>query len=239
MRKKLQIVLAIGMVVAGVRTAYIFYERHEQNAAQASKAPPPLNPDYYVTPKKLYPYDLKSARQLTQQPVWVREGYRYTYYPYDIATRRANFSHEAGLLPPLAKLEITDVVTDITPGSPGERQVMAVFAKDGKTYAFPIGSLKDGNYKIYSDDMLFIQDPHELYKHWPADVWQAIDQHEAKPGMNELQMDFALGMGVPEGAGDSGDKTVDYANGGRPMTVTFRNGKAVEIKQWSGAGATG
>ena len=39
------------------------------------------NADYYVTPKKLYPYDLKSAQQLTQQPVWMKEGYRYTYYP--------------------------------------------------------------------------------------------------------------------------------------------------------------
>ena len=44
---------------------------------------------------------------------------------------------------------------------------MAVFEKDGKTYAFSIGSVKDGNYKFYSDDMLFIQDPHELYRTGP------------------------------------------------------------------------
>ena len=44
---------------------------------------PPLNPDYYVVPKKLYAYDLKSAKQLTQQPVWVKVGYSSTYYRYD------------------------------------------------------------------------------------------------------------------------------------------------------------
>ena len=45
-----------------------------------------------------------------------------------------------------------------------------------KAYAVPIGSETDDTYRIYSDEMFFVQDPHELYKHWPADVWEAIDQ---------------------------------------------------------------
>jgi hypothetical protein len=88
---------------------------------------PPLNPDYYVVPKKLYPYDLKSAKQLTQQPVWVREGYRFTYYPYNRTRHRTDFAHEAGLLLPIQKLEIKDVVTDTAPHSAHLHQVMAVF----------------------------------------------------------------------------------------------------------------
>lgn len=227
-RQKIQLVLAVAIAVAALRTGYIFYERHEANSKPVVKvAAPPLNPDYYVIPKKLYPYDLKSARQLTQQPVWVKEGYRYSVYPY--RDHHADFSHPAGQLLPIQELHIKDVVLDQTPGAPGEQQVMAVFEDGGKSYAFSIGSLKDGNYKIYSDEMLYIQDPHELYKHWPADVWQAIDKHEVKPGMNELQADFAIGMGIPEG-GSGGAKVVNYPNGRKPLRVTYDNGKAVEIK---------
>ena len=116
----------------------------------------------------------------------MKEDYRCTYYPFDPARKKSEFSKEAGLLLPLEKLKIKDVVLDASPGSPDQRQVMAVFEKDGKSFAFPIGSTKAGEFQIYSDEMVFIQDPHDLYKHWPADVWNAIDSHQVKPGMNEL-----------------------------------------------------
>ncbi len=164
------------------------------------------------------------------KPVWVKEGYRYTYYPYDPATHHADFAHEAGLLLPIERLEIKDVTTDISPGSSNQRQVVAIFEKAGKSYAFPIGSVQAGNYQIYSDEMLFIQDPHELYKHWPAKTWDAIEKHEVKPGMNEFQVAFAVGMGIPESSSDPSVKTVNYPNGGRPVAVTYRNGQAAEIK---------
>jgi hypothetical protein len=226
-KQKIQLVLVIAIAVAALRAGYLVYERHSERTEQAAKQAPPLNPDYYVVPKKLYPYDLKSAKQLTQQPVWVKEGYRFTYYPYDRATRHTDFSHEAGLLLPIQKLEIKDVVAGTTPAH--TRQVMAVFDQDGKTYAVPIGSQTGNSYQIYSDEMFFIQDPRELYKHWPADVWESIEQHQIKPGMNEFQAYFAIGMGVPERSSDPAVKTVHYPNGGKPVTITFRNGKAAEI----------
>jgi hypothetical protein len=230
-KQTIQLVLVLAILIAAVRTAYIFYERRADQIEQAKKQAPPLNPDYYVIPKKLYPYDLTSARQLTQQPVWAKEGYRYTYYPYE--HHRTDFAHENGQLLPIEKLQIKDVVTDVTPGARDQRQVMAVFDKDGKSCAFPIGLVKGGNYQIYSDEMLYIQDPHDLYKHWPADVWQAIDQHQVKPGMNELQADFAIGMGIPERSSDPEVKTVNYPNGGKPLSITYRDGKAAEIRQGS------
>jgi hypothetical protein len=229
LKKKIQIALMAAIVLTAARTGYILYQRHAAKTGQIKIQASPLNPDYYVTPKKLYPYDLKSARQLTQQPVWVKEGYRYTCYPYDAKSHRTDFSHEAGLLLPIEKLQIRDVVIDLTPGSPDQQQVMAVFEKDGKTYAFPIGSVRANNFQIYSDEMLYIEDPHQLYKHWPADVWDAIEQHEVKPGMNEIQADFAVGMGIPERSDNPDAKTVNYPNGGKPLRVTYRDGKAVEI----------
>jgi hypothetical protein len=230
-KKRIQIALALAIVVAGVRAGYILYERHVDYVAaqkqQAAQNAGYSNADYYVTPKKLYPYDLKSAKQLTQQPVWVKEGYRYTYYPYETAGKKADFGHDAGLLLPIEKLEIKDVVVD---SAAGKRQVMAVFEKDGKSYAVPIGFESDGQYKIYSDEMFYVEDPHELYKHWAADVWQAVEQHQVKPGMDELQADFAVGMGVPDAGASSDDKTVRYPNGGKPLVVTYRGGKALEVK---------
>ncbi len=231
-KHKIQLVLVIVIAVAALRAGYVVYERHNERAEQSeqsAKPAPALNPDYYVVPKKLYPYDLKSAKQLTQQPVWVREGYRFTYYPYDRARHHADFSHEAGLLLPIQKLEIEDVVTDTTPHSAHLEQVMAVFEQEGKAYAVPIGSKTGDSYTIYSDEMFFVQDPRELYKHWPPDVWESIDRHEIKPGMNEFQAYFAIGMGVPERSSDPAVKTVHYPNGGKPVTITFRDGKAAEI----------
>jgi len=230
-KQKIQIALALAIAVAAVRTGYVLYERYDESHPRTEQhSAPPLNPDYYVTPKKLHPYDLKSAHELTQQPVWVKEGFRYFYYPYNSVTRRTDFAHEAGTLLPIQRLEIKDVVTDVAPNSGGQKQVMALFEKDGKTYAFQVGLFKDGEYKIYSDEMLYIQDPRELYKHWPTDVWQSVEKHEVKLGMNELQADFAIGMGRPDPQDDTAWKTVHYPNGGNPLAITYHDGKAVQIK---------
>jgi len=233
-QKKLQIVLVAAIVLAGGRAAYIVYERHEAMKDDAKpKQETALKADYYVTPKKLHPYDLKSARQLTEQPVWVKVGYQLTYYPYDRERHKADFGREAGTLLPLQKLAIQDVATDVSPQAPGTKQVLACFLLEGKSYAVPIGAEKGGDFKIYSDDIFFIEDPRDLYKHWPADVWKAVDGHEVQAGMSELQASFAIGLGVPQGSGDYGSRTLHYANGGKPLAITFENNKATEIKPGS------
>jgi len=236
-KQRIQLALLLALVVAGVRAGYILYERHEDNAALEKKKQAQdagyANADYYVNPKKLYPYDLKSARQLTQQPVWVKEGYRYAYYRYDRSGKKVDFAQNAGVLLPIEKLEIKDVVTAMPEGKGERRQVMGVFRKEGQTYAVPIGYEAEEQYKIYSDEMFFVEDPHDLYKHWPADVWQAVEQHQVKPGMNELQADFAIGMGVPDAGSGSDEKTVRYPNGGKPVVVVYHEGKAADIKAGS------
>ena len=232
-QKKLQVFLVAALVLAGGRTAYIVYERHEAMKDAKPQQETALKADYYVTPKRLHPYDLKSARQLSEQPVWVKVGYQLTYYPYDRERHKADFGHEAGTLLPLQKLAIQDVVTGVSPLAPGIKQVLACFEVEGKSYAVPIGAEKGTDFRIYSDDIFFIEDPHELYKHWPADVWQKIDAHEVQAGMSELQAIFAIGIGIPQGSGDHGSRTLHYANGGKPLVITFRNDKAVEIKAGS------
>ncbi|MGB9204177.1 MAG: hypothetical protein WCB94_09435 [Terriglobales bacterium] len=233
-QKKLQVFLVAAMVLAGGRAAYIVYERREAMKEDAKpRQETALKADYYVTPKRLHPYDLKSARQLTEQPVWVKVGYQLTYYPYDRERHKTDFGHEAGTLLPLQKLAIQDVVTGVSPLAPGIKQVLACFEVEGKSYAVPIGAEKGSDFRIYSDDIFFIEDPHDLYKHWPADIWQKIDAHEVQAGMSELQAIFAIGIGIPQGSGAYGSRTLRYANGGKPLVITFQNDKAVEIRPGS------
>ena len=232
-KEKIQLALLIAFLLATARVGYIFYQRYQDRTREEQLKAKPIgysNPDYYVHPKKLYPYDLKTAKQLEQQPVCVKEGYRYTYYPFSPATKRVEFDRSAGLLGPIEKLAVKDVVM-ATPPAQKRKQMLATFEKGGQNFAVPIGFEEGGEYKIYSDEMFFIEDPHVLYKHWPPDVWQAVEQHQVKQGMNEMQADFAIGMGVPDPGDTSYEKTVHYPNGGKPLTIVYHDGKAAEINQ--------
>jgi hypothetical protein len=233
-RKLIQAFLVILFVFAAARLFLIYRGRHgdtntqekQEREQQAAKG---LDPDYYVTPKKLYAYDLKSAQQLAKQPVWVREGYRSTYYP--VADGHTDFRHPAGTLGPLEKLQITQVVKDRAPGPRDPPQLVALFEKDGKKYGVPVGQMQGSDSLIYADEIFFLEDPHQLYKHWPADIWQAVDAHQVKPGMNEIQATFALGMGIPAKSDNPEVKTVTFPNGGNQVVITFQGGKAADIQR--------
>jgi hypothetical protein len=228
-KRLIQIFLLLALVLAAARMYFIFRGRQgTQWKQQQAEKNGTLDPDYYVTPKKLYAQNLKQAKNLTKQPVWVREGYKYTFYPY--TGGHVDFRHAAGLLGPIEKLAITDVVVEKSPQE-RDKQVMAVFEKGGKKFAFPLGVLEGKeNYQIYADEILYLQDPHELYKHWKPELWQTIEAHEVKPGMNELQASFAVGAGSLESGSRTDQRVIRYANGGNPLLVTYKDGKAVEVK---------
>jgi len=229
-RRVIQLILAVTLVAAALRLGLIYYERHASRPGPAPQAA--LNPDYYVVPKKLRAYDLNTARAgMVGHPVWVREGYKFTYYRYDPERHHTDFAHPSGLLLPLQRLDVRDVVMTPPPAAGELPQVVAVFETHGQEFAVPIGARKGEDYTLYADDMLFFEDPHQLYRHWTPEVWQAVDRHQVLPGMNEIQVWFSLGMGIPQPAGDQPGKTVVYPNGGKPVTVTFHDGNAVEISQ--------
>ncbi len=230
--KLLQWLFIIAIVAAVVRLGFVMRDRLRPAAEKPKATAPALNREAYVVPRKLHAYDLASARELTKQPVWVQEGYRYTYYPYDTQHRRADFFHESGLFGPLEELRIRNVVAQPTPGRANHHQILAVFDKNGHSYAVPIGTESGGSFQIYADEIFFYEDPHRLYGFWPADVWEAIRKHQVKPGMNEIQADFAVGMGVPQPASsEPGEKVVKYPNAGRELTVTYVKGRAVKVAE--------
>ena len=238
MKKKIQIGVIVLLVASGLRLAWVFYQRSQPaQVPRSQQVTYSSNQDDYVVPHKIYGYDLKSAkRELAGKTVWVSAGNSLYYYPY--ASGAASLQHKAGLLAPLEKLEIQDVVLQKTSGAPQvgqfvivQQQVMAVFRKAGQpaTYAVVIGTSVGGNFKIIANQEFFVDDPHELYKHWPSDVWNAIDHHEAKTGMSELQVGFALGTSATAGAGDYGNRVMEYTNAGKPVTVTFSGNKAMQV----------
>lgn len=241
--KRLQILLLVGIVLAGARVGYMLYQRR-----QVSEPPPRMrettystNLDDYVSMPKIFPYDLRSAsKEMVGKTVWVRKGYALAYYRYSVSERQAELGHKSGLLPPLEKLRIKDVVLQRAPASvsPGQiaivqRLVLAVVERphDPGLWAAPVGMNVGDDFKFTANDGFFFADPHELYKHWPADVWTAVDRHEAKQGMNELQVELALGSSAIVGSGDYGNRTLYYSNGGHPVTVTFANNKAASVVQ--------
>jgi len=230
-RKLIQAFLVVLFVLAAIRLALIWNERR-----QAAAPPPPrveglLSADDYVVPKKTYAYDLASLRRaVIGRPIWVRMGYAFAYFPYDAG--RADFRHPAGTLGPLQQLDVTAVTTGVASEAPGQRQVLAVFRQDGRDYAFSVGAEKAGDMRLYIDDMVYIEDPRQLYGHWSADVWDAVSRHQVKPGMNQLQASFAVGVGHA-GPGGMDNRTVRYPNGGHPLEVTYEEGRAVTVKALS------
>jgi hypothetical protein len=227
MSRRIQIILLIFVVLIGLRIYFIYRSRNAPaTTSNAPVANPNFSADDYVVPTQVHAYDLKSAKEaLDGKTVWVKAGNQVYFYPY--SGSRVDFQHAAGLLLPLEKLGISNVVQATPPGtkaeevSPGVRvraeQVLAVFHKgdDKKSYAAPIGGNHGGDYTLYINETFYFEDPHQLYKYWPADVWSAIDQHQAKVGMNELQVALALGIGVPTGSGDYGNRTLQFDNNGR------------------------
>jgi hypothetical protein len=233
-RHRIQISLVVLLLLATARIAYIFHERrsaatvpHHDDGSRA------LTSDEYVFPKKFYAYDLASAKSLVGRSVWVKQGYGNLVYP--VASDHANLSQGKPLLLPIERLKISDVIQQSPPaawGAPrGESELIAIAERgDASKVALPIGAFaSDGSLKLIANDLFYIEDPHQLYAHWPEETWKAIDAHQAKPGMNELQVNFALGAPQRAGGGDYGDRTLDYSNGGKPIQVSFSGNKAIEI----------
>jgi hypothetical protein len=114
----------------------------------------------------------------------------------------------------------------------GTRQVFAVFALpgDAKLYATTVGSL-DGDQESYFTDLLFYyDDPHTIYSYWPKDVWAAIDAHQVKPGMSELQTRMSIGQKIQPDGQDEGNRTVTYDQNGKHWTITYVKNRATVIK---------
>ena len=240
-KKRTRFIIGVLLVLLFIRLGFILYQRHDANKPAEKKVSYSSNMDDYVIPPKIHPYDLKSAaKEMVGKLVWVKAGNAVHYYPFSAANHTADVKHEKGLLPPLGKLQIKDIVAQKNSAGPlaegqvavVQKQALAVFqmGDEPATYAVPIGTGTGDDFEFTVNDLFFFADPHELYKHWPPETWRSIDNHQAMQGMNEIQVAMALGTAAT-GAGDYGNRTLEFDNNGHPVSVTFANNKATSVKE--------
>ena len=190
--------------------------------------------------KKLRPDSLKDMRDLVGKDVWVQAGGQMDYYKD--SGNHVNYGSQVGTLPGAEDLLVKGVFEQAGPPKGraqfrlGEAQkyVMLAFTEpkesDSKTlYALPIGVYKSDGYTFFSDQVLFYDDPHVLYKHWGPQMWQAIDKHQAVVGMTEPMAMMSMGQVITPHGDKVGDRSVTYDNYGHPVDMDFVNGKAVKV----------
>ncbi len=220
---------ALLFVVAGVRFWMIYRERHAPEAPVA-KVEQKIDPDDLVFLKQMRPDSMKDIRELVGKPLWVSAGGQLDYYPY--AAHKANYAKSDGVLLGAEEILVKDAIEQVAPKSAtfripgGDRQVLLVFtlpqSKDpAAEYSVPVGYKQDGAYTFQTDEIFFYEDPHVLYKHWTPEQWAAIDEHRIIAGMNERQVQLALGQVSKSLSNDYGNRLVLYSNLGHPIAVTF------------------
>ncbi len=189
------------------------------------------------------PSTLLDEKNLKGRTLWVSAGGQMNFYPFN--GKLVDFSRSAGILLGAQKILVQDAVEQVAPKSAGTRfpdadaEILLVFTlpddpqNPTKQYAVAVGDREGHDYNLFTDQLFFYDDPHQLYAAWGPKVWQAIDEHTAVIGMTEHQLRFALGQ-VSTPRGDiMGDRSVEFDNQGKPKLVTFVNGKATEIRDES------
>lgn len=238
--KKLVIAFtALMLIFVGVRVLMIMKQRRDDATVKVNEGPSHhLTQDDYIVPRKMYPNSMADVRTLDGKRVWAFAAGQLTSFP--ATPSHVDFAHPAALLQGAEPLDVTNFIEQVAPASlytrvpRGDAQVLMLFHKPaapGKLFGTAVGYREGKNYTFYLDEAYFYDDPHILYKHWPANIWQAVDSHKAMPGMNELQAQLALGQVSKPGEGKPNNRTVVYDNGGHPISITFEHGKATTIQQ--------
>ena len=232
--------LAIGGVVILLLAVggEVLYLRHERSKPMVIKGPERevIADDDLVFLKKKRPDTLKDIKDLKGSKLWVSAGGQLEYYPF--VGHAVQYGKSAGTLLGAEPLVAKDAVEQVAPKAAtfripgGDKQVLLVFTKpdDPKEYAAPVGYRQGGQYTFFTDEIFFYDDPHELYKHWGPEIWKAVDAHQVILGMNERQVELALGQVSKSTSNDYGNRMVVFANLGKPMAVTFVKNKVTAFR---------
>jgi len=238
--KKMAIGATLFAVLAiGSELAWLHHERNSPGKLVAAPERGLTDPDDLVFLKKQRPSSLADLKPLIGKMLWVSAAGQMDYYPY--AGHHADYARSAGTLLGAEPMAIKDAFEQVAPKSAtfripaGDRQVLLAFtmpksANPAKLYAVPVGYKQDGDYTLYTDQIFFYDDPHELYKHWGDQIWQAVDSHQVILGMNERQVQLSLGQVFKSVSEEYGNRLVVYSNLGKPMAVTFVNNRVTAFR---------
>ena len=234
--QKLLIPTLITVAIGGFYLFIVFKNRQNPGVVGQKQATQQLSADDVAVVRMEFPQHFEDTLDLQGKSVWMKNGYSMPYYPY--AAGRVEFAKNLGLIPANQRMEIKKIIKEVVPASVsdnvqhGSRQAIAVFTLPGgkDQFATPIGFM-EGNQEAYYDDLLYYyDDPHTIYSNWPKDTWAAVDAHQVKPGMSELQVRTAIGMKAQYEGQKEGDRTATYDVNGKHYTITFVKNHATSIK---------
>lgn len=211
----------------------LLWLHHERNLPGKVVAPVdygPTDQDDLVFLKKERPSSLADLKDLDGKQLWVSAGGQMDYYPY--AGHHADYAKTSGTLLGAEPLIIKDAFEQVALKSatyripPGDKWVLLAFtmpksADPKKEYAVPVGNQEGNDFSFVTDEIFFYDDPHDLYKHWGPQIWQAVDSHQVILEMTEHEVQMALGQVSKSVSNEIGNRLVVYSNLGHPVAVTF------------------
>lgn len=226
----------ITLAIGSIYLLWVWKQRQNPGVVSQSDASQNLNQDDLAVVRSFSPAHFEDTLRLQDTTVWMKNGYTMAYFKYDGG--RVDFGKRVGVIPSMQHLAIKKIVKASAPVSVddgishGSRQAFAVFALPGSPdlYATAIGVMDSDQEAYYPDILFFYDDPHTIYDHWPKDVWAAIDAHQVKTGMSELETRLAIGQKMHPDRPTAGDRTITYDQDGKQWTVTYVDDKATVIK---------
>ncbi len=224
------------LAIGGIYLLVVFKHRQNPGVVPQADASQTLSRDDLAVVRELFPVHFEDTQRLVGTSVWMRNGYTIPFYPYVGA--QVVFAKRAGLIPAAQRLDVKKIVKAPVPAKEddgiehGSRQAFAVFALPGKPdlYATPIGYMQGSEEAYYDDILFYYDDPHTIYDNWPKDVWAAIDAHQVKQGMSELETRMSIGQKMHVDGSTEGDRTVTYDQDGKHWTITYVNNRAATIQ---------
>jgi len=235
--QKILIPTAITLLIGGIYLLSVWKNRQNPGiAGRQSEAGQPRSLDDVAVVRILSPAHYDDVTPLAGASVWMKDGYTMPFFAFSAG--RVDFNKRIGLIPAAQRLDIKKIVKQAVPAGIGDsmqhgsRQALAVFSLPGgkDLYATPIGYLDSNSEGYYTDILFYYDDPHAIYSNWPKDVWAAIDAHQVKPGMSELETRMAIGENLHPDRPGEGDRAVTYDQNGKKWTVTYVDNKATAIK---------
>ena len=239
--KAWKIILIPTLITLAIGGIYLFSVwKHRQNPGvipNKDANETTLSKDDLVVMRAFFPQHFDDLERFVGTTVWMKDGYAISYFPY--SGGRVEFGKRAGVIPAVQQMEIKKVIKSAAPAKlddgleHGTQQAFAVFELPGKMglFATPVGYMDGNQEAYYTDSLFFYDDPHKIYDYWPKDVWAAIDAHQVKPGMSEVETRMAVGQNMHPDGTTEGNRTVTYNQDGKTWTVTFVKNQAKEIRQ--------
>jgi hypothetical protein len=234
--QKVLIPTLIVLIIGGIYLFSVYKQRQNPGVIPQNDASQTLSKDDLAVVRAFFPQHFEDLQRLDGTRVWMKNGYTMPYFPYE--KEKVEFGKRVGLLLPAQALDVKKIVKSAVPASVddalehGTRQVFAVFEVPGSSgqFATPIGALQGSQEAYFTDLLFFYDDPHTIYDHWPKDVWTAVDAHQVKPGMSELETRMSIGMKMHPDGEKEGDRTVTYDQDGKHWTITYQKNRATAIK---------